>query len=166
MMLSDSSTFSICLPRMSVLSDPQFKLWLLKSPNRIKGIGSCCIMFSMSEDLNCFWFGMYMLQIVILDSSWMDIATTSNGDRIWSWVHGYSDLTSIATPPLARLQAVLLKVKVLKFLRNWEEIDMNISSVFETIEKIRPYIEDRSMKTKLTKLSNLLFQFLPLQANN
>jgi len=47
-----------------------------------------------------------------------------------------------------------------------EDIDTNIPSVLETIEKIRPYIDDRSMKTKLTKLSNLLFKFLPLQDIN
>ncbi|KAL4112364.1 hypothetical protein QTP88_016172 [Uroleucon formosanum] len=42
----------------------------------------------------------------------------------------------------------------------------NISSIFETIEKIRPYIDDRLTKTKLTKLRNLLFQSLPLQDKN
>lgn len=44
-----------------------------------------------------------------------------------------------------------------------EDIGSNISSTFDIIEKIRPYIDDRSTKIRLTKLRNLLFQSLPLQ---
>jgi len=47
-----------------------------------------------------------------------------------------------------------------------EDIGSNIPSILETIEKIRPLINDRSMKTKLTKLSNLLFQTQPPQDNS
>lgn len=38
-------------------------------------------------------------------------------------------------------------------------MDMNISEVVETIEKIHPYIDDRTMKTKITNLLNMLFFF-------
>lgn len=48
----------------------------------------------------------------------------------------------------------------------FEDIGSNIPSILETIEKIRPLINDRSMKTKLTKLSNLLFQTQPPQDNS
>lgn len=47
-----------------------------------------------------------------------------------------------------------------------ENIDSNITTILETIEKIRPYIKDRSMKTKLTKLGNLLFKSQPPQGNS
>lgn len=42
-----------------------------------------------------------------------------------------------------------------------EDIGTNIPSIVETIEKIRPLIKERSIKSKLTKLANLLFQISP-----
>ena len=41
-----SKSFSIFLPLMSVCLDPQRELWLLKSPSRIKGLGSWSISYS------------------------------------------------------------------------------------------------------------------------
>lgn len=67
--VSLSKIFSSDLPRASVISDPQNALWLLKSPSKTNGLGSCFMMLSISEVLNDVWFGMYMLQIVIFDSS-------------------------------------------------------------------------------------------------
>lgn len=66
---SSSRIFSIDLPRASVLSDPQYSLWLLKSPSRINGLGSCLMMLSISDVLKDVWFGTYMLHIEIFDSS-------------------------------------------------------------------------------------------------
>ncbi|KAF0746810.1 general transcription factor II-I repeat domain-containing protein 2B-like [Aphis craccivora] len=43
-----------------------------------------------------------------------------------------------------------------------EEINSNVSSMFELLENIRPLITERPMKTKLSKTANLLFKFLPL----
>lgn len=56
--------------------------------------------------------------------------------------------------------------KQINILTLCEDIGSNIPSILETIEKIRPLINDRSMKTKLTKLSNLLFQTQPPQDNS
>ena len=77
-----SRIFSIDLPRVSVFSDPQWTLWLLKSPNRIKGLGSCVMMLSRSDVLKGVWFGMYMLHILILNSSVNWTAITSRSDWI------------------------------------------------------------------------------------
>jgi len=41
------------------------------------------------------------------------------------------------------------------------EISSNISELLDLIEKVRPLITDRSMKSKLTSASNLLFKTLP-----
>jgi len=43
-----------------------------------------------------------------------------------------------------------------------EEINSNVSSMFELLENIRPLITERPMKTKLSKTSNQLFKFLPI----
>jgi len=42
-----------------------------------------------------------------------------------------------------------------------EEVNVAIPSMLKTIEIVRPMINDRATKTKLTKLSNLLFQATP-----
>lgn len=42
-----------------------------------------------------------------------------------------------------------------------KEVDTDITSLMGIIDKVRPKIENRNMKTKLTKLNNLLFQSLP-----
>jgi len=76
----------------------------IEVPYQEKGVGSCWI----SESSNCLWFGIYILQTVIVDSSLMDIDTTSNEDFTGISVLGYVERASIATPPLARLQIVLL----------------------------------------------------------
>jgi len=44
-----------------------------------------------------------------------------------------------------------------------EDIGTDIPSIVETVEKIRPLIKEKSIKSKLTKLANLLFQILPPQ---
>lgn len=44
-----------------------------------------------------------------------------------------------------------------------EEINSNVSSMFDLLENIRPLITERSMKAKLKKTSNLLFKVLPPQ---
>lgn len=41
------------------------------------------------------------------------------------------------------------------------ETKVDISTVSKTIESVRPMIKDRALKTKFTKLSNLLFQSTP-----
>jgi len=42
-----------------------------------------------------------------------------------------------------------------------KEVDTDITSLMGIIDKVRPKIENRNMKTKLTKLNNLLFKSLP-----
>lgn len=42
-----------------------------------------------------------------------------------------------------------------------EDIGTDVPSIVETVEKIRPLIKEKSIKSKLTKLANLLFQILP-----
>lgn len=44
-----------------------------------------------------------------------------------------------------------------------DEINSNIPDMLDLMEKIRPLIIDRAMKTKLTTISNLLFKTLPPQ---
>uniref|UniRef100_A0A2H8TRV8 Transposon TX1 uncharacterized protein n=1 Tax=Melanaphis sacchari TaxID=742174 RepID=A0A2H8TRV8_9HEMI len=46
-----------------------------------------------------------------------------------------------------------------------DEANVAIPSMLKTIEIVRPKINDRATKTKLTKLSNLLFQSTPLELN-
>ena len=77
-----SRIFSIVFPRASVVTDPQYSLWLLKSPSRIKGLGSCLMMLSISEELKGVWLGMYILHIEILASSVIWTAMTSSLDCI------------------------------------------------------------------------------------
>lgn len=64
-----SRIFSVDLPRASVMSEPQYSLWLLKSPCKINSLGSCLMMLSISDVLKDVWFGMYILHIEIFDSS-------------------------------------------------------------------------------------------------
>jgi len=47
-----------------------------------------------------------------------------------------------------------------------KHVNADIPSVLNLIEKVRPKITDRALKTKLTRLSNLLFQSLPPQEDN
>jgi len=47
-----------------------------------------------------------------------------------------------------------------------ENVNTNISTLMETIDQIRPNISDKSLKSRLTKLSNLLFQSQPLQKSS
>lgn len=42
-----------------------------------------------------------------------------------------------------------------------EDIGTDKPSIVETVEKVRPLIKEKSIKSKLTKLANLLFQILP-----
>ena len=55
-------------------------LWLLKSPSRIKGVGSCCNMLLISLLFMAPWGGIYMEQILIvlckvkLDSYCMELS--------------------------------------------------------------------------------------------
>lgn len=44
-----------------------------------------------------------------------------------------------------------------------ENVNTNIPTLMEIIDQIRPNISDKSLKSRLTKLSNLLFQSQPLQ---
>jgi hypothetical protein len=46
-----------------------------------------------------------------------------------------------------------------------DEVNVVISIMLKTIEMARPKINDRATKTKLTKLSNLLFQSTPQELN-
>ena len=46
------------------------------------------------------------------------------------------------------------------------EISFDISDMLHLIEKIRPSITDRAMKSKLTTASNLLFKTLPPKLTN
>jgi len=80
-MLPFSSIFSICFPLSSVLSESQHRLWLLKSPTRRKGGGSCDIIFSISRVSNLL-LRMYILHMEMLHSSLIDTATTSKFDWI------------------------------------------------------------------------------------
>jgi len=47
-----------------------------------------------------------------------------------------------------------------------ENVNTNISTLMEIIDQIRPNISDKSLKSRLTKLSNLLFQSQPLQKSS
>lgn len=44
-----------------------------------------------------------------------------------------------------------------------DDSGISVPDLHEFIETIRPKLTDRSIKTKLTKLSNLLFRIMPLQ---
>lgn len=45
------------------------------------------------------------------------------------------------------------------------QVGSNATSIQNLIEQIRPILTDRSIKTKITKLSNLLFQSIPPSEN-
>lgn len=47
-----------------------------------------------------------------------------------------------------------------------KQVNSDIPSIINIIDKVRPKITDRALKTKLTKLSNLLFQSLPPHEDN
>lgn len=47
-----------------------------------------------------------------------------------------------------------------------DEANVDIPSMLKTIEIVRPKINDKATKTKLTKLSNLLFQSTPPKSNS
>ena len=49
-----------------VLLQPHMVLWLLKSPSRIKGVGSCCNMLLISLSFMASWGGIYREQILIV----------------------------------------------------------------------------------------------------
>lgn len=64
--LSLLSKFSIIFPHLNVLLEHQIVLCALKSPVKMKGLGSCCIKLSSSISVRLCLGEIYMLHIVIL----------------------------------------------------------------------------------------------------
>lgn len=58
--------FSSFLPFMSVLLLPHMMLWLLKSPSRMYGLGSCSIILLTSASFMGSCGGIYMEQMLIV----------------------------------------------------------------------------------------------------
>ena len=58
--------FSKVLPLWFVLLQPHMVLCLLKSPSRIKGVGSCCDMLLISLSFMALQGRIYMEQILIV----------------------------------------------------------------------------------------------------
>jgi hypothetical protein len=46
-----------------------------------------------------------------------------------------------------------------------EEVNIGLSLLMDIIDQIRPLVNDRSLKIRLTKLSNLLFKALPVPSS-
>ena len=78
-----SKKHSIFVPRLSVLFDPQIRLWELKSLSNIYGFGSWALMFSRSAVRKLIMlFGKFKLHIVILFGMKHSVAIISKVELI------------------------------------------------------------------------------------
>ena len=91
--------FSRVCPLWVVLLQPYMVFWLLKSPSRIKGVGSCCNMLLNSLSFMASWGGIYMEQILIVLCKVILTAIAWSWVLRWILLWGMSFLIRTETPP-------------------------------------------------------------------